>query len=258
MFGAIAGDVIGSVYEFNNVKQEDFPLFSKGTTFTDDTVLTIAVADCLISGKEYIKAFKEYGRKYYYLGFGGMFSQWMYSDKTEPYNSYGNGSAMRVSPIGFAFHTLDETLKEARKSAIVTHNHPEGIKGAEAVAAAIYLARQGNSKDNIQKYIESNYGYNLKITLHEIRPVYYFDETCPGTVPQAIRAFLESNSFEDAICKAISIGGDSDTIACITGGIAQAFYQSIPEPIITQVRRILPNEFIEIVDQFNERYHITL
>ena len=258
MFGAIIGDVIGSVYEFNNVKREDFPLFGPDSTFTDDTVLTVAVADCLLNGKEYSYAFKEYGRKYFWSGFGGMFLQWIRTHDLEPYNSYGNGSAMRVSPIGFAFNTLDETLKEARKSAIVTHNHPEGIKGAEAVAAAIYIARQGNSKENIQQYIESNYGYNLKITLNEIRPGYYFDETCSGSVPQAIRAFLESNSFEDAIRKAISIGGDSDTIACITGGIAQAFYRNIPEPIITKVRRILPDKFIEIVDQFNERHHITL
>jgi len=258
MFGAIIGDVIGSVYEFNNVKWENFPLFGPDSTYTDDTVLTVAVADCLLNGKEYSHTFKEYGQKYFCSGFGGMFLQWIRTDDLEPYNSYGNGSAMRVSPIGFAFNTLDETLKEARKSAIVTHNHPEGIKGAEAVAAAIYIARQGNSKENIQQYIESNYGYNLKITLDEIRPGYYFDETCPGSVPQAICAFLDSNSFEDAIRKAISIGGDSDTIACFTGGIAQAFYRNIPEPIITKVRRILPDKFIEIVDQFNERHHITL
>ncbi len=179
---------------------------------------------------------------------------WLLSNSFQPYNSFGNGSAMRVSPVGFAFTSLEETLQEAERSAVVTHNHPEGIKGAQAVAAAIYLAREGESKDKIREHIERNFGYNLRQTLDEIRPYYAFDETCQGTVPQSIIAFLESENYEDAIRKAISIGGDSDTIACITGGIAQAYYTNIPEYIIKAVRKILDSDLLAMVDLFNERF----
>lgn len=254
MIGAICGDIIGSVFEWNNIKTEDFPLFSPKSTFTDDTVLTVEVADCLLSGKDYAVALKEYGRKYPSAGYGGMFYRWMFSEAAEPYNSYGNGSAMRVSPVGFAFNTMDQVLEEAKRCAEVTHNHPEGIKGAQAAAAAIYLARQGESKDKIKEYISNKFGYNLNRTLAEIRPSYVFDVTCQGSVPEAIISFLESNNYEDAVRKAISIGGDSDTIACITGGIAQAYYKKIPLEIIERAREVLDPDLLEIIDSFNAKY----
>ena len=260
MLGAIAGDVIGSVYEFRNTRTTDFPLFSPGSAFTDDTVLTVAVADCILHGKDYTGTIREYGRRYADAGYGGMFRSWLRSDNSRPYNSFGNGSAMRVSPVGFAFDSLDEVLREAAASAAVTHNHPEGIKGAQAVAAAIFLARLGGgpvrakTKTEIKEYIESSFGYDLSATLDEIRPGYHFDETCQGSVPQSIIAFLESNDYEDAIRKAVSIGGDSDTIACIAGGIAQAYYGVIPGFIIDQVRARLAPNLLEIVDLFNRRY----
>ncbi len=232
MLGAVAGDIIGSVYEFNNTHRYDFELFTPRSTFTDDTVLTVAVADCILHGKDYARTIWEYGNRYPDRGYGGRFPNWLDSKDLKPYNSFGNGSAMRVSPVGFAFDTLEETLAEARRSAEVTHNHPEGIKGAQAVAAAIFLARRGESKGYIREYITDTFGYDLNRTLDEIRPNYTFDETCQGSVPEAIIAFLESNDYEDAIRKAVTLGGDSDTIACITGGIAQAHYGGVPEYIV--------------------------
>lgn len=254
MIGAIAGDIIGSVFEFNNVKCTDFVLFSADSTFTDDTVLTVAVADCILNRKDYAAAFKEYGRRYPAAGYGGRFLGWLHSESSEPYYSYGNGSAMRVSPVGWAYDTLGEVLAEAERSAAVTHNHPEGIKGAQAVAAVILMARQGGSKEEIKEYVEAQFAYNLGQTLDEIRPQYRFDETCQGSVPQAIIAFLESEDFEDAVRKAVSIGGDSDTIACITGGIAQAYYGKVPPAIEEQVRQILPSELREVVEAFEGAY----
>jgi len=256
MIGAIAGDIIGSVFEFNPIKSTDFPLFSKYSNFTDDTVLTIAVADCILNGKEYTPTIKEYGQAFPHAGYGGMFRHWLSSDNYEPYNSFGNGSAMRVSPVGFAFANLEEVLREAEKSAAVTHNHPEGIKGARAIAASIFLARSGEIKEQILRYIEDTFGYNLHQTLDEIRPEYRFDETCQGSVPQAIIAFLESSDYEDAIRKAISLGGDSDTLACMTGGIAQAYYKQIPDYITERVRELLNPEMLEIVNEFNEKYEL--
>ena len=223
MLGAIIGDIVGSVYEWDNIKTKDFPLFSEKGSFTDDTVMTIAVADALMKGgtpDEFIDSMKEIGRQYPNSGYGGGFSNWLFSDDREPYNSWGNGSAMRVSPCGWVAKSLDEAEALAEKSASVTHNHPEGIKGAQATAAAIYLARTGTKKDKIKEYIESNYGYDLRRTLDEIRPVYRFNESCQETVPEAIIAFLESTDFEDAFRNAISLGGDSDTLAAITGSIA--------------------------------------
>ncbi len=254
MIGAIAGDIIGSVYEWNNVKYEDFELFKPHSRFTDDTVLTVAVADCILKGKDYALTLKEYGKKYPRAGYGERFNSWLNSDRMQPYNSFGNGSAMRVSPVGFAFNSLEEVLKEAKKSAEVTHNHPEGIKGAQVAAAAIFLAREDAGKEKIKEYITAYFGYNLEQTLQEIRPNYRFDVTCQGSVPQAITAFLESEDYEDAIRKAVSIGGDSDTIACITGGIAQAYYKIIPEYLIEKTRELLTPELLEIVDLFNDIY----
>jgi ADP-ribosylglycohydrolase len=237
MLGAIAGDIIGSVYEGNNIKTKDFPLFNKKCHFTDDTVLTIAVADVILNAgkllhnQKYIEKFKWYFRRYPHAGYGGSFRNWAKSNNIEPYNSWGNGAAMRVSPIGFAFNDLKTVLQEAQRSAEVTHNHPEGIKGAQATAAAIFLARAGKDKASIKSYIQHTFGYNLEPTLDEIRPTYKFDVSCQGSVPQAIIAFLAATDFEDAIRNAISIGGDSDTIACITGGIAQAFFGGVPKEI---------------------------
>lgn len=239
MLGAIAGDIIGSVYEHRPVKTTEFPLFVAGCRFTDDTVLTVAVADCLLHGKGYAQKFEDYYYRYPNAGFGGGFHAWASSHDHKPYNSWGNGSAMRVSPVGWAFDDLQQVLDEATKSAEVTHNHPEGIKGAQATAAAIFLARTGSTKADIKRKIESTFGYDLSRTLDEIRPAYSFDISCQGTVPQAITAFLESAGYEDAVRKAISLGGDSDTLACITGGIAEAFYKSVPDFIANHVLKIL-------------------
>jgi ADP-ribosylglycohydrolase len=256
MIGAIAGDIIGSVYESHCLKTTEFAIFTTHSSFTDDTVLTVAVADCILNGKDYATTFKQYARKYPYAGFGGMFFRWVKSNSLKPYNSFGNGSAMRVSPVGFAFDTVEEVLAEARRSAEVTHNHPEGIKGAQAVAAAIFLAREKESKSGIKDFIEKNFGYNLSETLEEIRPHYYFDETCQGSVPQAIIAFLESDSFEDAVRKAVSLGGDSDTLACMAGGIAQAYYRTIPDYIIKEVNDRLDKDLLNVVEEFSLKYSL--
>jgi ADP-ribosylglycohydrolase len=256
MIGAIAGDVIGSVFEFNNIHTTDFPLFSQRSRFTDDTVMTIAAADVLLGNGDYAGRFKYFGRKYPLAGYGCKFNAWLLSDNVDPYNSYGNGSAMRVSPVGFAFDTLEEVLTTSRESAEVTHNHPEGIKGAQAAAAAIFLARKGADKNEIRGEIQRRFGYSLQRTLNEIRPDYFFDETCPGTVPVAITAFLESSSYEDAIRLSISIGGDSDTLACICGGVAQAFYGVVPAEIISKTSKLLPQEFLEIICSFEKKFKI--
>jgi len=254
MIGVIAGDIIGSVYEAHPVKTEDFPLFSPGCRFTDDTVMTVATADSILTGKGYAAAYKEWGRLFPHAGYGGMFRQWLRNNNSRPYNSFGNGSAMRVSPVGFAFDTLDKVLEEAKKSAEVTHNHPEGIKGAQATAAAIFLARTGKGKKEIKDYIETTFDYDLSATLAEIRPGYRFDPTCQGSVPQAVIAFLESYDYEDAVRKAISLGGDTDTQACITGGIAQAYYKTMDDHIKKKVRALLDVRLLKVVDAFISRY----
>lgn len=254
IIAAIAGDVIGSVYEWNNVKTMEFALFSEKSKFTDDTVLTVAVADCLLNKKDFSKTIWEYGRKYKKRGYGGNFFKWLKTSDPRPYGSYGNGSAMRVSAVGFAFDKLEDVLNVAKQTAEVTHDHPEGIKGAQATASAIFLARIGKSKQEIKDYIIKTFDYDLDFTLDNIRPIYKFDVTCQGSVPQAIVAFLESSDFENAIRLAISIGGDSDTIACITGGISAAFYKKIPKEILDFVISKLPNEFIEILNKFDEKF----
>ncbi|GHT23901.1 hypothetical protein FACS189430_07930 [Bacteroidia bacterium] len=256
LIGAVAGDVIGSVYERrgNNIKTTCFPLFSADCRFTDDTVLTVAVADCILNGKDFAQTIWDYGRRYRNAGYGKRFREWLDSDQPRPYYSYGNGSAMRVSAVGFAADTLDEALKVAKQSAEVTHNHPEGVKGAQATAAAIFLARTGSSKPEIRDYLSRTFACDLSFTLDEIRPAYRFDSSCQGSVPQAIVAFLESADYENAIRLAISIGGDSDTIACITGGIAAAFYKDIPQTIIETVSSKLPKEFLDVLDAFEEKF----
>jgi ADP-ribosylglycohydrolase len=254
MFGAIAGDVIGSVYEHRNIKTTDFPLFQKYSRFTDDTVLTITIADAILNQTDYAKSLKNFGRKYPDAGYGGTFIEWIFEPESKPYNSWGNGSAMRVSPIGFAFSKAKKVLSEAQKSAEVSHNHPEGIKGAQATALAILLARTGENKENIRKEISKRFCYNLKRTINDIKSNYSFDVSCQGSFPEAIIAFLDSDNYEDAVRKAISLGGDSDTLACIAGGISQAFYKKIPTEISTEVRQRLPQEFLEIIDTFNTKY----
>ncbi len=254
MLGAISGDIIGSVYEAAPIKTTNFELFAPASTFTDDTVLTIAVASAILEDIDYATALRDFARRYPDAGYGGFFYGWMMSDDMGPYNSWGNGSAMRVSPVGFAFASPTDVLQQAELSAAVTHNHPEGIKGAQAVAMAVMLARTGSSKIDIRDEIASRFDYDLDGKLDDIRRHYEFDVSCQGTVPPAITAFLESDDVEDAIRKSVSLGGDSDTLACITGAIAHAYYKHIPESIATQVRSKLPAEFLEIIDAFGERY----
>jgi len=250
MIGAIAGDIIGSVYEWQNIKWTEFPLFHPLARFTDDTVLTVAVAEHLLDGPPLAATLKRYYRAYPRAGYGGLFHRWAQSEDLGPYHSFGNGSAMRVSPVGFAARSLEEALDGARRTAEVTHDHPEGIKGAQAVAAAIYLARTGSGKDEIRGFVTETFGYDLSVPLDEIRPGYAFDVTCRGSVPQAIRAFLESDDFEDAVRKAISLGRDSDTIACMAGGIAQAYHGCVPEAIAGRVFEILDGPLAEVVRRF--------
>ena len=254
MLGAIVGDIVGSIYEFNNHRLKDFPLFGEGCDFTDDTVLTVAVADCLMHNGNYAEYIKTYARKYPNRGYGGRFAQWIHSESMEPYNSWGNGSAMRVSAVGFAYDDLESVMNEAKRSAEVTHNHPEGIKGAQATTVAIYMARKGQSKEQIKTAIAKSFKYDLERTLDEIRPIYKFNESCQATVPEAIIAFLESTDFEDAIRNGISLGGDSDTLTCITGGIAEAFYGGVPKDIADKALSYLPPLMREVVEEFRARY----
>ena len=254
ILGAIAGDIIGSVYEFNTCKSIDFSLFYDASRYTDDTVMTIANADWLFTGDSLLGIMQDYGNRYPYVGYGGMFKSWLMEYEPKPYNSFGNGSAMRVSPVGWAFDTLEETLEVAKQSAGITHNHPEGIKGAQATATCIFMARSGKSKKEIKEYIELKFGYNLSRTCNEIRPTYIFDETCQGSVPESIIAFLESTDFESAIRLAVSLGGDADTMGAITGGIAEAYYGGVPEHIREEVLKRLPDEFIEVMQKFYQKF----
>lgn len=254
MIGAIAGDIIGSVYEFEPIKSKNFKLFGEGCSFTDDTVLTVAVAEAILSGVSYLDSIKDIGRRYPGAGYGGKFFEWLFSKNTRPYNSWGNGSAMRVSPIGFAFSSEDEVLEQARMSAEITHNHIEGIKGAEATALAVYMARNGAEKKDIRRRITALFGYDLERTVDGIRPSYAFNVSCRDTVPEAIIAFLDSDSYEDAIRNAVSLGGDSDTLACITGGISEAFYGGVPEEIISRTEEHLSPELLDITVKFREKY----
>ena len=297
MLGAIIGDTVGSIYEGHNIDTTEFPFFVERSHFTDDSVMTIAVAEWLLndparSQQGLEQSFVKWGHKYPHAGYGGGFHCWLfqpqnlydYRDRStventsaaslhdpyhfrrfvrrifkeeevpntaslrHPYNSYGNGSAMRASACGWLAHSLDEALDLGKRSAIITHNHPEGVKGAQAVAAAIYLARTGAAKEQIRRYIEDTFAYDLSRSCDEIRPDYGFDVSCQGTMPAALAAFLDSHDFESAVRLAVSLGGDSDTIACITGGIAEAFYHDIPAPIIDEMHRRLPDEFWSVIN----------
>lgn len=258
MFGAILGDMIGAPYEFDRgSKTKDFPLFSARSEFTDDSVMTAAVAEALMDttgGTDgeiraaMVRSMQKWGRRYPNAGYGARFIGWVFSGDPEPYNSCGNGSAMRVSAAGWLGNDMDEVRRLARLSAEVTHNHPEGIKGAEAVAAAIFLARTGKSKAEIKDYIVSGFGYDLSRTCDEIRPNYRHVETCQLTVPEAVTAFLEGESFEDVIRTAVSLGGDCDTLTCIAGSIAEAFF-GIPEPLIAEAKRRLSKDLLAVEER---------
>lgn len=264
MLGAIFGDIVGSVYEFNNTNDYNFILLKDYSRPTDDSYMTLAVAKALMEswGKDdrsiracLVKEMQRIGRMYPDAGYGGMFYGWIGSIEPEPYNSFGNGSAMRVSPAGWLYQTLDDTLHAAKLSAEVTHNHPEGVKGAQAVAATIFLARAGAEKDQIQNYVEKNFRYDLGRTLEEIRPAYRFYAICQRSVPEAIIAFLEGNDYEDVIRRAVSLGGDSDTIGCMAGGIAEAYY-GMPEEYREETMKRLDQPMKEIVAEFREFYRI--
>lgn len=253
MLGAILGDIIGSVHEGAGTKTKEFPLFVSGSTFTDDTVLTVAVAEWLLTSRDLIDLLHTYYRDYPGRGYGGMFHQWASRRQRVPYHSFGNGAAMRVSPVGFAFGSIDEVLAWSERSAAVTHNHPEGIRGAQATAAAIFYARHVKEMDEVRRLLEAQFGYDLSTPLDRIRPTYRFDETCQGTVPQALRAFLESTGYEDAIRNAISLGGDADTLACITGGVAEAYY-GIPQDLAARGMQLLDARLATIVNRFRRKY----
>ena len=254
MIGAIAGDVIGSVHERGTMKSVEFPLFVADSRFTDDTVMTVATAHVILTGAPYEFAYREFGRRYPNAGYGAAFHGWLMTGEPRPYGSWGNGSAMRVSPVGFAFASRDEVLREAERSAAVTHDHPEGIKGAQATALAVFMGRTGASKEEIRTELGRRFGYELDRTIEQIRPAYEWDVSCQGSVPEAIIAFLDSSDVEDAIRLAISLGGDSDTQAAIAGGIAQAFYGRVPDSIVAPVRERLPQRFLDVIDAFEQAY----
>ncbi len=256
MLGAIGGDMAGSVYEGAPVKSKGVGLFGPLATFTDDTVLTVAVAEAVLGDRDYGRAIQAYARRHPLRGYGGSFIRWVAEGGPEPYNSFGNGSAMRVSPVAYAFDSVGEVLREAERSAACTHNHPEGIKGAQATALAVFLARRGEDKASIRQQISERFGYDLSRTVDEIRPGYSFDVTCQGSVPEAIVAFLDSESYEDAVRNAISLGGDSDTQACIAGAIAEAFYQDIPVEFLRLIARQLTEDLWDVAIRFYRQYGI--
>lgn len=260
MYGAILGDIIGSPFEFDRGdKTKNFKLFSRRSHFTDDSVMTLAVCEALLKvGQDatvkeiedaVITSMQSWGRRYPHEGYGGYFRCWLTARHPEPYNSFGNGSAMRVSAAGWLYDSLEKTRVVAKATANVTHNHPEGIKGAEATASAIFMARNGSSKEEIKKYIENEFHYDLNRTLDEIRPSFHMDETCQKTVPEAIIAFLEARDFEDAIRNAVSLGGDTDTLGAITGSIAEAYF-GVPETLISECRNRINKDMRDVVDAF--------
>lgn len=250
MLGAITGDIIGSIYEFKNIKTTDFPLFSENCGFTDDTVLTVALAEAILTEADYGELMRSYYNRYPDAGYGWRFQQWAKGAGQGPYNSFGNGAAMRISPVGWACNSLEQVLVKAEQFTAITHNHPEGIKGGQVTASAVYLARTGAGKDAIRQYITDNFQYDLSRTCNQIRPDYKFDSSCQGSVPQAITAFLESDSFENAIRLAISLGGDSDTLACITGSIAEAFYGGVPDDIASKAVTFMDGSLYAVCRRF--------
>jgi ADP-ribosylglycohydrolase len=258
MIGAIAGDIVGSIYEGGLQQPKDFPLFMPASTFTDDTVLTVAVARAIQERVDYAAALRTWGRRYPKAGYGGWFRHWLFDDAAGPYQSFGNGSAMRVAAVGWAFETLDDVLREAARSAEVTHDHPEGIKGAQAVAAAVWCARCGQSKGRIASMLTERFDYDCSMSLATLQRHGGFDVTCQGTVPAAAVAFLVSTDFEDALRNAVSIGGDTDTTACIAGAMAEAHYGGVPGAIQAEVFRRLDDALGSAVVDFAREYEIPL
>ncbi len=250
MLGAIAGDIIGSIFEGHPHKSKSFPLFTAHNHYTDDTVLTVAVAEAILYGLPYALTLQSWGRRYPHAGYGGRFQHWLQSPMPRPYSSWGNGAAMRVSPVGWAFADSRTVLEEAKATAMVTHNHPEGIKGAQATALAVFRARTKTSKEALREEIEDRFGYDLSRSLDAIRPRYTFDVSCQGSVPESLIAFLESTDYEDAVRNAVSLGGDADTMACIAGAVAEAAYGGVPEHIACVVRGRLPIALGNVVAQF--------
>lgn len=250
MMGAIAGELVGSPYEFQPHKSVDFPLFCSRSRFTDDSVLTVATAFTLMTDGDYAENYRIFGRLYPLAGYGAGFKRWLASDDPLPYNSWGNGSAMRVSPIGFLLDEEADVLREAERSAGVTHDHPEGIKGAQATALAIWMARQGSDRQQIRSELTARFDYDLGRTADEIRPGYAFRVSCQESVPEALICALEGDDWEESVRLAVSLGGDADTMACIAGGVAEALYGPVPEAVASRTREILPEYLREIVDDF--------
>ena len=257
IIGAIAGDIIGSTHEFKPIKTKEFSLFNKKSSFTDDTIMTLAVAKWLLKDKnskeELVRQLQDFGNRYPKGGYGRMFNNWLKTENPEPYNSWGNGSAMRVSPVAWVGDSLDEVQRLAKISAEVTHNHPEGIKGALATADAIYLARLGSSKEEIRDHIEIRYNYDLNRTVDEIRPYYNFDVSCQGSVPESIICFLEAEDYEDTIRNCISLGGDADTMAAIAGGIASAYWE-VPNEIHSKAIHRLSYDLLNVLIEFEDKF----
>lgn len=253
MLGAIAGDMVGSVYEWRNHRSTEFELFGADARFTDDTVLTVAIADALLSGNDYAASLRRWYHRYPAAGYGKRFAAWAAGADEHGYNSWGNGSAMRVSPVGHVARDVDEAMSLAAATAVPTHDHPEGIKGAQAIATAVCMARLGEGKERIRQWCETRFGYDLSFSLAGIRPHYRFDVSCQGSVPQAVVAFLEARDFEEALRNAVSIGGDSDTIACMAGAIAEAHF-GVPGWILDATRRRLDVALLEVVDAFTATF----
>ena len=254
MLGALAGDIIGSIHEKAATKTKAFMLFESNSVFTDDTVLSVAIAEAILRGLRYEDTVRSYARQFPNAGYGKTFKKWLSGEIVGAYNSWGNGAAMRVSPIAWAFSDLETVIAEAKKSAEITHDHSEGIKGAQAVAAAVFLARTGAGKVIIKDFVQDNFAYDLERTLAQIRPTYKFDVSSQGSVPESIIAFLEAEDFEDAVRNAVSLGGDSDTMASIAGAIAEAHFKYIPEDIKQETRRRIPLTLLQTVLDFTEKY----
>lgn len=253
MYGAIAGDIIGSLYEGRPIKTKKFRLLDRRADFTDDTVLTAATAYAILHDLPYGETYKKFGRAYPARGYGFNFQNWLAATISKPYGSFGNGSAMRVSPVGWAFNSAEEVLEQARKSAACTHNHPEGIKGAQAVALAVFLARTGTEKEEIRRELGNRFSYNLERSLNTIRPTYSFQVSCQESVPEALIAFFQARGFEDAVRNAVSLGGDSDTQACIAGAAAEAFYGGVPKKIVSYMEKKLDETLLDICKEFYEK-----
>lgn len=256
MIGAIAGDIVGSPYEFIDFKKTEFPLWGPESRFTDDSVLTVATAFSLLTDGDYAENYRIYGRLFPLAGYGGRFAEWLQDQDLGPYGSWGNGSAMRVGPIGFAFDNEKDVLAEAERSAIVTHDHPEGVKGAQATALAVFLARQGTGREDIRRHITERFGYDLSRTPDEIRPGYRFNESCQETVPEALTCALAGKDWEETVRLSVSLGGDADTLACIAGGLAEALQGGLPTEVTAKVQQLLPQPLWEICAEFRETYSL--